>query len=171
MSLMAFHRQYGLPVMIARFANFYGPGQQLYRIVPRAIMAAVGVDQLTLDGGGKSIRAFIYGKDIASGIFSMLMKGKHGQTYHFSTDDFVSIKELVEQIAELLNTDIHKFSKDGSERPGKDAAYLMDSQKAKTELNWEPEVRMKEGLQKTIEWVTSNLDELKTLPREYIHQP
>lgn len=169
MSLAAFHRQYGLPVMLARFANFYGPGQQLYRIVPRAAICAAGLDRLTLDGGGKSVRAFIHGRDVANGILAMLQKGELGEAYHFSTDEFVSIRELVEVIAEISDVDMNTFTDEGPDRPGKDAAYFMDFGKARTELDWSPQVSLREGLEQTISWVKSSLAEIAKLPKDYIH--
>jgi dTDP-glucose 4,6-dehydratase len=57
------------------------------------------------------------------------------------------------------------------ERPGKDAAYLLDSSKAKSELGWTPVVTLEAGLDETIQWVDANLDELKRQPLDYIHKP
>src|SRR3954466_2564273 len=64
MSLAAFHRNYGFPVVLTRFANFFGPGQQLYRIVPRTIIYALVGRRLSLDGAGTSVRAFIHSRDV-----------------------------------------------------------------------------------------------------------
>src|SRR5882762_10152566 len=65
MSLTAFHRNYSFPVVLTRFANFFGPGQQLYRIVPRTVIYALLGQRLQLHGGGTSVRAFIHGGDVA----------------------------------------------------------------------------------------------------------
>jgi len=93
------------------------------------------------------------------------------ETYHFSTGEFVSIKELVEKIANLNGVSIDSFSQDGPDRPGKDAAYFMDCEKAKTELGWTPLISLENGLQQSIDWVIGNFDVLKDLPQNYNHSP
>src|SRR5919108_5705205 len=72
MSLGAFHRNYGFPVVLTRFANFFGPGQQLYRIVPRTIIYALTGRRLKLDGGGTAVRAFIHSRDVAAALLRVL---------------------------------------------------------------------------------------------------
>lgn len=170
MSLNAFYNQFDFPVITARFANFYGPGQQLYRIVPRTILAAMGNGKLTLDGGGTSIRSFIHSRDVASGIIATMRHGFYGETYHFSTDEFVSIKELVVKISDLMGIEVKYFCVDGPERMGKDQAYLMDAKKAAAILGWSSEVSLSSGLTETIEWVKANIDDLRKRPLEYAHQ-
>jgi hypothetical protein len=64
MSLRTYFANYQFPVLFTRAANVYGPGQQLYRIVPRTIVAAMGGQKLRLDGGGKSVRVFIHMTDV-----------------------------------------------------------------------------------------------------------
>ena len=98
MSLKAFHQQYNFPVIITRFANFYGEGQQLYRIIPRTILYGLMNKKLQLHGGGSSVRAFIHGSDVADGIVNTLLRGITGQIYHFTPKKFYTIKEVVELI-------------------------------------------------------------------------
>lgn len=170
MSLMAFHRHYAMPVILARFANFYGSGQQLYRIVPRAALCALEAGRLTLDGGGNSVRAFIHGRDVAAAVMAVLRQGKFGETYHFSTDEFVTIRRLVEMVANPAGVAVSSFCVDGPERPGKDAAYVMDTGKAQRELGWSPKVDLSTGLKETYDWVAGSLDVLRTLPQQYVHR-
>ena len=170
MSLNAFYSQFDFPVMTTRFANFYGSGQQLYRIVPRTILAALGKGKLTLDGGGTSIRSFIHRRDVASGILATLRHGSLGETYHFSNDEFVSIKELVVKISNLMDVDMEDFCVDGPERMGKDQAYLMNAKKAVDELGWSSEISLSCGLIETVDWLKANIDELEKHPFEYAHQ-
>jgi len=170
MSLMAFYRYYGMPVILTRFANFYGPGQQLYRIVPRTALCALGSGRLTLDGGGTSIRAFVHGRDVAAAVLAVLESGRLGQTYHFSTEEFVSIRELVETIAEFAGVAVPSFCSDGPERPGKDSAYVMDSGKARDELGWRPRTELMTGLKETFDWVAGSFDVLRSLPSQYVHR-
>ena len=170
MSLRAYHQHTGFPVIFTRFANFYGPHQQLYRIAPRALYCALTGETLPLHGGGTSVRAFIHAKDVASGIFASIEKGNVGETYHFSTDEFVTIRELVEKIATRAGVTLESFVEVTEDRPAKDAAYFMSAQKAKEKLGWIPQYDLDSGLQDTYEWVKENLGLIKTLPKDYIHK-
>jgi dTDP-glucose 4,6-dehydratase len=170
MSLKAYHQHYNFPVIFTRFANFYGAGQQLYRITPRAIYCAITGETLPLHGGGTSVRAFIHADDVAKGIWAALEKGKTGETYHFSTDEHVTIKTLVERIAAKVGVAFSSFVEVTEDRPAKDPAYIMASEKAKKELGWSPKYDLDRGLQNAYEWVHGNLDEIKKLPKDYTHK-
>ena len=169
-SLMAFHDNLGFPVAITRAANYYGPGQQLYRIVPKTILSILRGTKLNLHGGGKSVRAFIHAKDSADGVIKIIEQKKVGEVFQFSTDEFVSIRELVELICQKLHIDFNSAVEIGEDRIGKDQAYLMSSKKAKKELNWEPKIDLSSGIDETISWVKSNLEVLNTMPLEYEHK-
>ena len=170
MSLLAFYRQYQFPVILTRFSNFYGPYQQLYRIIPRTILYALIGKRLPLHGGGTSKRAFIHGQDVASGLDAVIQRGKCGETYHFSAGDVIPIANLVRQICELLSINFENFVEISSDRPGKDTQYFMNTQKAEEELDWHPKINLKEGLSDTIAWVHRHFDSLKTFPLQYVHK-
>lgn len=171
MSLTAFFNNYRFPVVLTRFANFFGPRQQLYRIVPRAILCAMTGRKLPLHGGGTSIRAFIHARDVASAVLATMARGKAGETYHFTPDRFVSIKEVVELICCKLGVDFERAVEVTADRPGKDQAYLMDASKARSELGWRPTISLEEGVDQTIGWVRANLEFMKTLSWDYAHKP
>jgi dTDP-glucose 4,6-dehydratase len=170
MSLRAFQQQYNFPVIFTRFANFYGPGQQLYRILPRTIIYALSGNKLQLHGGGTSIRAFIYGADVADGIMRTINKGTVGEVYHFSPERFLTIRQVVEIICQQMGVDFDELAELAPERPGKDMAYLMNSSKARTELDWKESVSFEQGINATVEWVKASFDEIRTLPLDYIHK-
>lgn len=170
MSLRAFHQRYQFPVIFTRFANFYGPGQQLYRIVPRTIINALLGKKLQLHGGGKSIRAFIHGSDVADGIIRAASIGSPGEIYHFSSEKFYSIREVVEIICKRLNVEFSSVVEVAPDRPAKDQAYLMDSSKARTELGWSDGYSFERGIDETIDWVKGSLDEIRDLQLDYIHK-
>lgn len=170
MSLLAFYRNYEFPVVITRFANFYGPGQQLYRIVPKTILTALSGGVLNLHGGGTSVRAFIFASDVANALLLTLQKGVVGEVYHFTTDEFLTIREVVERIFNRLQVDFDSSVKIAPERLGKDQAYLMDSSKAKTALSWSPSVNFNSGVDATISWVKENFTDLINMPHEYKHK-
>lgn len=147
------NKQTGFPSIIARYANFYGPSQQLYRIIPKAIYYALTGQKLTLDGGGLSERAFIYKDDIASSIDALITKGQVGEAYHFSDNTCVSIKSLVHNISNYCDIDFNKFTRTGADRSGKDQRYFMSTFKARESLGWHPNTSLEQGISKTINWV------------------
>jgi dTDP-glucose 4,6-dehydratase len=169
--LMTFFKRYNFPVVFTRAANVYGPGQQLYRIVPRAVLFSRLQKKLPLHGGGHSTRAFIHGKDVAAASLAILDRGQSGQVYHLSTDRFIAIRDLVAMIAQKTGSSFEKLAEVTEDRPGKDAAYLLDSTRAKQELSWAPAVDLEAGVDSVIRWIDQNLATLRTLPDHYIHKP
>lgn len=170
MSLLAFHKNYQFPVILTRFANFYGPHQQLFRIIPRSMIYALLGKKLPLHGGGTSERMFIYADDVSNGIDKAIQHGKKGEIYHFSSEPLLSIKNLVEKISELMKIDPYSLIEITSDRAGKDNKYIMDTTKSEIELGWKPQVTLEEGLEKTLSWVRKNIHILKSLPLDYIHK-
>ncbi len=168
--LMSFFEAYKFPVIFTRAANVYGPGQQLYRIVPRTIISSKLGERVPLHGGGTSTRCFIHIKDVCSATRLISQQGTPGETYHISTSNAISIRELVCTIAEQLNTPVSKLVKVSEDRLGKDDSYLLDSKKLRTELSWEPKIELREGINSVMQWVDKNLAFLETEPRNYVHR-
>lgn len=171
MSLMTFFKNYNFPVVFTRAANVYGPGQQLYRIIPRAILFFLTGNKLQLHGGGHSIRSFIHINDVADGTLRAAREGKTGDIYHFSTSQNISIRSVVELIAKIMNVEFSRLVEIVDERPGKDSAYLLDSTKARTRLGWKDQISLEEGINDTIKWLKDNLETIKKYPFDYIHKP
>ena len=169
--LHTFFKQYGFPVVFTRAANVYGPGQQLYRIIPRTIMAVLTGEKLQLHGGGHSVRSFIHLDDVADATMRAMLDGKPGEVYHISTDRFVSIRELVEMICARMGKSFADIVEVVGDRPGKDAAYLLDSAKCRTELGWSDTVSLEDGIDGVIDWARRLEAELRQQPMNYIHKP
>jgi len=158
------------PVVFTRAANVYGPGQQLYRIVPRTILSALTGKKLPLHGGGKSIRSFIHIDDVSTALEAIMLDGKNGDSYHISTNDMISIFDLVKTLAELLSVDVENLIERGPDRPGKDFAYQLSSEKIRAELGWSNKIGLNQGLADTLKWAKLNLDTIRTLPIDYEHK-
>lgn len=165
------YQQFNFPMILTRFSNFYGPGQQLYRIIPRTILYARLGRQLLLEGGGESVRAFIYGEDVAHALLCTLKAGSCGQIYHFSTKNFICIRELVEKILRMQHVCFDDIVVFGEDRIGKDFQYLMSDQKARDELKWCDNVSLEQGIAQTIAWVDAYWHQLKDEPLYYQHKP
>jgi dTDP-glucose 4,6-dehydratase len=171
MSLKAYFARYGFPVLFTRAANVYGPGQQLYRIVPRTVLAAKGGQKLKLDGGGTSVRVFIHMRDVSNATLKIALGGTVGETYHISGQELISIRALVEMILRQLGKSFEACVEIGPERPGKDTAYMLDSTKLKTALGWKDKVPLEEGIDDVVRWAQRFESELPTLPAAYEHKP
>ena len=169
--LMSFFKAYQFPVCFTRAANVYGPGQQLYRIIPRAMLYARLGKTMQLHGGGHSIRSFIHMSDVADATYRIALDGVAGESYHISTPDTVSIRDLVERVCEMTDTPFSSLAQVSEDRLGKDQAYLLSSTKIRHELDWSHKVSLNDGLQETLAWVDANLAVLQTLPADYIHKP
>jgi dTDP-glucose 4,6-dehydratase len=169
--LMSFFKAYQFPVCFTRAANVYGPGQQLYRIIPRAMLYARLGKKMHLHGGGHSIRSFIHMSDVADATYRIAMNGVPGESYHISTPDTISIRGLVEKVCQMTGTRFQDLALVAEDRLGKDQAYLLESGKIRSELNWSHQVSLEDGLQETLAWVDAHLDALKELPADYIHKP
>ena len=124
-----------------------------------------------MHGGGTSVRSFIHIRDVADGTLLVAKQAPPGEIYHFSTSRNISIRALVELIAGQIKVDFNKHVDVVGERLGKDAAYLLDSAKARDTLGWQDQISLEQGIEETIAWVRDNLDILKQLPFDYIHKP
>jgi dTDP-glucose 4,6-dehydratase len=169
--LRTFRQQYAFPVSWTRSANVYGPGQQLYRIIPRTILSIKLGQKLQLHGGGHSIRSFIHIDDVAAATFALATSAPAGKTYHLSTTRFISIRDLVAMICDQLGARFADVVNITDDRPGKDAAYTLDSSRARTDLAWRDTISLEEGVRATIAWVEANLTALQRQPIDYIHKP
>ncbi|MBV5302738.1 MAG: GDP-mannose 4,6-dehydratase [Chlorobium sp.] len=171
MSLRTFHSAYNFPVVTTRAANVYGPGQQLYRIIPRTILFILLGRKLQLHGGGVSTRSFINMRDVSDATWRIMQNGLNGDTYHISTNDVISIHALVELICLKLEVKFDDHVEFVGERLGKDSAYHLDSTKVRQELGWQDHIKLDKGIDECIAWVQNNFEALKDQPFDYQHKP
>lgn len=171
MSLRTFFAAYHFPVSFTRAANVFGPGQQLYRIIPRTIMYIRLGRKLQLHGGGTSERSFIDIRDVADATWRVARHGLPGETYHISTDRRVTIRQLVEMICKRLGVKFEDSVEVVGERLGKDEAYRLDSAKIRRALGWADHISLEQGIEDTIAWVDRYFDELRLQPLHYEHKP
>ena len=168
--LQTFIRQYNFPAVFTRAANVFGPGQQLYRIVPRTLLFLALGQKLQLHGGGHSVRSFIHIDDVSDGTLRAALEGGPGDVFHLSTKRTISIRDLVALMCEQAGVKFEDFAEIVADRPGKDSAYLLDASLARTKLGWQDRVSLEEGIADTKRWVDTNLDVLREQPMNYIHK-
>lgn len=163
-------REYGFPVVWTRAANVFGPGQQLYRIVPRTLISLRLGRKLPLHGGGLSTRSFIHIRDVCRATLELALRAAPGGRYHISTPRMISIRDLVALMCTQIGGDFAKLVDVTAERPGKDSAYWLNSDKVRREFGWADRISLEAGLAETLAWVDANLDAIRGLPAEYAHQ-
>jgi dTDP-glucose 4,6-dehydratase len=168
--LMSFFKAYNFPVVFTRAANVYGPGQQLYRIIPRTMLYARLGKMMKLHGGGLSTRSFIHMDDVSAATFKIALDGISGDSYHISTNETITIRGLVEKICLLTKANFTELVEVSEDRLGKDQAYLLDSTKLRENFNWQDNINLEQGLIDTLSWVDDNIEILKSLPADYIHK-
>lgn len=166
-----YRETFGLPVVSTRAANVYGPGQPLYRIIPRTIFFLLTGRMLELHGGGVSTRSFIHIDDVSRATWQIAQHAPVGETYHISTDHSIAVKDLVALICEKLNKPFDAHVKVVGERPGKDSAYWLKSEKLRSKLGWADTIGLERGLDETLAFVQANLAAFQMQPMQYIHKP
>ncbi|MEW6368792.1 MAG: GDP-mannose 4,6-dehydratase [Acidobacteriota bacterium] len=170
MSLRTYIEAYRFPAVMTRASNVYGPGQQLYRIIPRTILFILLGKKLQLHGGGLSRRSFIYVEDVSDAILRIAEEGRNGETYHIATQETITIRELVERLCARLGVSLDECVEITPERRCQDAACLLDSSKLRESLGWQEQVGLDEGLDRCIRWVRESFEDLRDLPHDYIHK-
>lgn len=171
MSLKTFVDNYNFPAVSTRAANVYGLGQQLYRIIPRTILYIKQGKKLKLHGGGYSERSFIHIKDVSEATLRIALNGVIGETYHISTKSSISIRNLVKLICNKMNVNFDDFVDVVDDRLGKDAFYLLNSDKLRNSLGWEDNISLSIGIDQVINWVDSNIEILEKELDYYDHKP
>ena len=152
-----------------RASNVYGEHQRLYRIIPKTIYCILKKKKLFLDGGGNSIRNFIHIDDVSEATYKILKKGKRGNIYHVSSNEFVSIKNLVKYICKKMNYDFSKLVKISPERKGKDKYYILSNKKIKN-LGWKPKILLDQGIQNCIQWIKKDINLFSSNDENYQHK-
>ena len=171
MNLQAYRRAYGLPVAFTRAANVCGPGQPLYRIIPRTVYCVLTGTRLKLEGGGTSVRSFIHMADVARGTIEVARRGNPGDVYHLATDTNQTIRAVVEEICRQLGVRFDDAVETTPPRLAQDPAYLLDCTKARNEFGWVPKRSVTDVVAETIAWLKTNLGRLEHVPDSYVHKP
>lgn len=175
---LAYRRTYGLPVVLARPSNNYGPNQHPEKLVPLAVRLLSRGHPVPLYGGGSQERDWMYVEDCVRGLLRVLHAGEPGASYNLATGIRRSNREVVEEIARALRamdagpgtveTEEEATGADAAgspssgppevpgrpapDRPGHDRRYAPDPDRARRELGWKAEVGFSEGIRRTVRW-------------------
>lgn len=137
-------------IIIARFSNFFGPGQPAHRLLPKLIYCINTKKKFHLHGDGSSKRNFIYESDFNEGILKILQRGKTGSKYHFSGNKFHSIKNFIKTVLAIKKYSWSKLIVLTPDRKGKDKQYILCCKKTMKELKWKCNTSLIHGLKHSI---------------------
>lgn len=162
----AWHRTYGLPIIITNCSNNYGPYHFPEKLIPLIILNALEAKPLPVYGNGQQVRDWLFVEDHARALYKVVTEGCVGETYNIGGNNEKKNIEVIETICKILDVlkpqangqsykELITFVKD---RPGHDLRYAIDATKIKKELGWSPMETFEMGIQKTIEWYLNNLD-------------
>lgn len=150
----AYFVTYGLPVLITRSSNNFGPYQHPEKLIPKLITSALRNKPLPIYGDGRNVRDWIFVEDNCKAIDTVLRKGKFGEIYNIASGIEKRNIDVAKMILDELKKphDLIQFVKD---RPGHDFRYSLECRKI-IKLGWKAETRFEDGLKKTIAWYKKN---------------
>jgi dTDP-glucose 4,6-dehydratase len=161
----AWHRTYGLPIIISNCSNNYGPFQFPEKLIPLMVLNCLQEKPLPVYGTGENIRDWLFVDDHCDAIHTIIEKGEIGETYNVGGNNEIKNINIVKTICNLLDNirpsenlksyqELITFVKD---RPGHDFRYAIDSSKLQNKLGWSPKETFETGIRKTIEWYLENI--------------
>ena len=155
----SYRRTYGLPIIITRSSNNYGPYQFPEKLIPLLIRNGLSDLDFPIYGDGKQVRDWLYVEDNCRGIFSVLEKGQVGSIYNIGAGAEHTNLEVVEAIcmaiAERRGVDLQTLKgriRYVTDRPGHDRRYAIDTSKVHAETNWKLQMDFNTGLKQTVDW-------------------
>lgn len=153
----AYHRTHGLPALITRCSNNYGPYQHPEKFIPRCILRALHDQPLPIYGDGQQVRDWIHVEDHCRALVTVLLYGEPGQVYNVGGGGEQSNLSVARRILQLLGkpASLLSFVPD---RPGHDRRYAICSQRIEAELGWTARRRFREGLAETVGWYCEHQD-------------
>lgn len=155
MLALAYHHTFGLPVVVTRCSNNYGPYQFPEKLIPLMIINALNGKPLPVYGDGLNVRDWLHVEDHCRAIDTVLQRGKAGDVYNIGGNNEWKNIDIVRLILARLGKpeSLITFVKD---RPGHDRRYAIDAAKIANELGWQPSYTFESGISETVEWYLKN---------------
>jgi dTDP-glucose 4,6-dehydratase len=155
--VLAYHRTHGMPALITRCSNNYGPFQFPEKLIPVLILNAANDRPLPIYGDGLNVREWIYADDHSRAVLAVLEKGTPGRVYNVGSGHEKTNLEVVREVLRLVGKpeSLIQFVTD---RPGHDRRYAIDCSRIHDELGWSAQVGFSEGLAETVAWYRERAD-------------
>ena len=161
----AYHHTFGLPVMLTRCSNNYGPYQFPEKLIPLMLLNVLNGKELPVYGDGLYVRDWIYVEDNCRATDAVMRKGRPGEVYNIGGNNEVPninvVKSIIEKVCQKVGLDVEErlgLIRHVKDRPGHDRRYAVDAGKLEHELGVSPEVDFEQGLSLTIDWYLDNQD-------------
>lgn len=154
---LAYHRTHGLPVVVTRCANNYGPYQHPEKLIPRFVTNLLEGRTVPLYGDGSQVRDWVHVDDHCRGLALVLLKGRAGEVYHVGGGEELSNRELTALLLKACDADWDSVVTT-ADRKGHDQRYALDDERIRRELGYRPRVEFAAGLAETVQWYRDHRD-------------
>jgi dTDP-glucose 4,6-dehydratase len=175
MLVRAYHHTYGLPAVITNCSNNYGPFQFPEKLIPVVIQSALTRKSIPVYGDGMNVRDWLYVRDHAQALWTVLTAGKIGETYNIGGHNEWANIRIVEIICDLIDEFKPEFGGKTrnlityvKDRPGHDRRYAIDAEKIRRDLGWLPAHKFEDGIRETVRWYLDSQDWVKTVLAEKV---
>jgi dTDP-glucose 4,6-dehydratase len=165
LAALAYHRTFGLPVMVTRCSNNYGPRQFPEKVIPLFVTNLADGHKVPLYGDGLNVRDWLHVDDHCRGILLVLESGLAGEIYNIGGGTELTNAELTRRLLQLCHAD-ETMIEPVADRLGHDRRYSVDCSKIRGELGYEPQVSFDEGLAATVAWYHQNEEWWRPLKEE-----
>jgi dTDP-glucose 4,6-dehydratase len=160
----AWHRTYGLPILVTNCSNNYGPWQFPEKLIPLITLNALDGKRLPVYGEGANIRDWLYVGDHAEALALIMRRGRIGETYNIAGREQHTNIAIVRMICAILDEKLpqsphrphERLIEFVTDRPGHDLRYAVDDRKIRDEFGWQPRETLATGLKKTVAWYLDN---------------
>ena len=174
----AWHRTYGLPVLITNCSNNYGPYQFPEKLIPLMILNCLSEKNLPVYGKGANVRDWLHVEDHCDAIYTVLSKGKLGETYNIGGNNEIKNIDIVKTICQKMDKLAPRTGNEKYEdlityvtdRPGHDFRYAINASKILDDLGWKPQESFTSGIDKTIRWYLDNKLWWQAIHKNSYHQ-
>lgn len=165
--LLAVCRVQSFPMNIVRPSNAYAPGQQLHRLIPKAVLCGLTGQRVPLHGRGAARKSYIHANDLSAAIRLVMMRAPVGAVYNVGPAEPIAIRALLERLAGHLDLTFDALVREVPEREGQDAQYWLDSSAIRA-LGWEPSISLDQGLAEMVQWGRTHLPVLRGYSTDYV---
>ena len=165
MLVRAYHETYGLPTLITRCSNNYGPYQYPEKLIPFFISKLKRGEKVPVYGDGLNVRDWLYVYDHCAAIDTVIHKGRIGEVYNVGGHNEKTNLEITKLILDKMGKD-ESYIEHVTDRLGHDRRYAISNDKISSELGWKPSVTFEEGIELTINWYLNNMDWIEEIERK-----
>jgi dTDP-glucose 4,6-dehydratase len=170
MLVRAYHHTYGLETVITNCSNNYGPYQFPEKLIPVVIQSVMARKPVPVYGDGMNVRDWLYVRDHAEALWSVLTRGRTGETYNIGGhNEWANIHivqlicDLIDEMAPQLGGSSRKLITFVKDRPGHDRRYAIDATKIEKELGWVPAHKFEQGIRETVGWYLANQEWVRSV--------